>query len=166
MGIRFNADEIFEMAEEIERNGAKFYRKAAKMSPDAGTKDFLLSMAAMEDAHQKTFAEMRANLSAAEKEQATYDPNDEAMLYLDAMASAHGTEGKKSPAEELTGREGIEEVLKIAIRAENDSVVFYTGLKGLVSQKAGRDKVERIIAEEMGHIARLTKKLREVLASA
>ena len=28
MGITFNADEIFAMAEEIERNGQKFYRKA------------------------------------------------------------------------------------------------------------------------------------------
>ena len=26
MAITFNANEIFEMAEEIERNGAKFYR--------------------------------------------------------------------------------------------------------------------------------------------
>ena len=28
--ITFNPDEIFEMAEQIERNGAKFYRKAAE----------------------------------------------------------------------------------------------------------------------------------------
>ena len=26
MGIDFNADEVFEIAEQIERNGAKFYR--------------------------------------------------------------------------------------------------------------------------------------------
>lgn len=32
MSFNFNADEIFEMAEEIERNGAKFYRKAAEGS--------------------------------------------------------------------------------------------------------------------------------------
>ena len=29
MGVTFNADEVFEMAEQIERNGAKFYRAAA-----------------------------------------------------------------------------------------------------------------------------------------
>ena len=30
MAITFSADEIFEMAEQIERNGAKYYRQAAK----------------------------------------------------------------------------------------------------------------------------------------
>ena len=30
MSVDFNADEIFEMAEQIERNGVKFYNKAAK----------------------------------------------------------------------------------------------------------------------------------------
>ena len=30
MPITFNADEIFEMAEEMERNGAWFYRRAAE----------------------------------------------------------------------------------------------------------------------------------------
>jgi len=30
MPIPFNADEVFEMAEQIERNGARFYRAAAE----------------------------------------------------------------------------------------------------------------------------------------
>ena len=62
--INFNADEIFEMAEQIERNGAKFYRKAAE-SIDSKSRDLLLGLAAMEDEHQKTFAAMRGELSDA-----------------------------------------------------------------------------------------------------
>ncbi|GAI05715.1 unnamed protein product [marine sediment metagenome] len=38
MGTTFNADEIFEMAEEIERNGAMFYREAAANTSDNETK--------------------------------------------------------------------------------------------------------------------------------
>ena len=30
MGLDFNADEVFEIAEQIERNGAEFYRTAAE----------------------------------------------------------------------------------------------------------------------------------------
>ncbi len=30
MAISFNLDEIFEMAEQIEKNGANFYREAAR----------------------------------------------------------------------------------------------------------------------------------------
>ncbi|GAH47433.1 unnamed protein product [marine sediment metagenome] len=55
MGITFNADEIFEMAEEIERNGAKYYREAAEKASDKKTKQMLLDMAAMEDEHLETF---------------------------------------------------------------------------------------------------------------
>ena len=78
--IGFNADEIFEMAEQIERNGAKFYRKAAE--PTAGeNRDVLLRLAAMEDDHEKTFAAMRAELSAGEKQAVTADPDNTAALY-------------------------------------------------------------------------------------
>ncbi len=47
MSITFNADEIIEMAEEIERNGAKFYREAAKNASAKKTKHMLLDMSAM-----------------------------------------------------------------------------------------------------------------------
>ena len=44
MSITFNADEIFEMAEQIERNGATFYREAAGNTLDADVKEMLLSL--------------------------------------------------------------------------------------------------------------------------
>lgn len=166
MSISFSADEIFEMAEEIEKNGAKFYRKAAQHAADPAIKDYLLKMAAVEEGHEETFVAMRKELSDAEREQTAFDPDNEAALYLDSMADAHGTEGKKSIDQELTGNESIEEILTIAVNSEKDSIVFYTGLKSLVPEKAGRDKVEQIIAEELSHIATLTAKLKEVKAFA
>lgn len=162
MSISFSADEIFEMAEEIERNAAKFYRKAAEHASDPAIKDYLLKMSAVEEKHLKTFTEMRGQLSNTEREQVAFDPDNEAAMYLDSMAAAHGTEGKKNVTNELTGDESIEEILSIAVNAEKDSVVFYTGLKSLVPEKAGRDKVERIISEELSHIATLSAKLKEV----
>ncbi len=159
MSITFNADEVFEMAENIERDGAKFYRQAAKNVADEKTKQMLLDLANMEDKHLKTFQEMRKDLSAREKEELIFDPNNEGAMYLQAMAEGHGWEGKKSLTEKLTGNETIAEILKIAIDAENNSVVFYSGLKELVPAKAGKDKVEAIIKEELGHIAVLSKQL-------
>ena len=80
-------------------------------------------------------------------------------MYLKTMADGRGYEGKKSVTMELTGNETIQEVLRIAIDAEKNSVVFYTGLKDLVPVRAGKDKVEAIIREELGHIATLRKEL-------
>lgn len=159
MGITFNADEVFEMAEEIERNGAKFYREAAGMTSDADIKKMLLELAAMEDGHEKTFQQMRKELSQAEKEPTTFDPDNEVAQYLQTLADFHGTEGKISPTEKLTGRESMPEILKIALQAEKNSIAFYVGIKDLVPDKAGKDKIQSIIIEEMAHVSTIGGKL-------
>jgi rubrerythrin len=159
MSITFNADEIFEMAVDIERDAAKFYRLAVKSASDKKTKQMFLDLASMEDKHMATFEEMRKELAAGEKEETVFDPDNEAAMYLQTMAKGHGWEGKKSLTENLTGKEKIEDILKIALKAEHNSVAFYSGLKELVPPRAGRDKVEAIIREELSHIAILSEQL-------
>ena len=162
MGITFNANEIFEMAEEIERNGAKFYRQAAENTPDKETKQMLLDMAVMEDGHLKTFEEMRKQLSGQEKGWTVFDPDNQSVMYLQAMADARGYEGKIAPTKELTGNESPKEILEIALNSEKESVFLYFGFKELVPPKAGRDKVVAIIKEELSHITTLLKKLKSL----
>jgi rubrerythrin len=162
MGIIFNADEIFEMAIYVERNGAKFYRKAAEQTESPDVKKMLLELAVMEDGHEIIFAEMRKDLNEQEKESLTFDPDGQGAKYLQAMVSARAYEGKKDPAEELTGNETPAEIIRIAIQAEKDGVVFYLGMKDLVSNASGKEKVQVIIAEEMGHIKILNEALSAV----
>jgi len=162
MSITFNADEIFEMAEEIEKNGAKFYRTAAKNTADKKIKQLLLDLAAMEDGHLKIFQEMRKQLTPLEKEQLVFDPDNQAAMYLRTMADGHGWEGKKNLSESLTGKEKIEDILSSAINAEKNSVVFYVGLKDCVPARAGKDKIQNIITEELGHIAVLNRQLADL----
>jgi len=154
--IRFNADEIFEMAEQIERNGAKFYRKAAETA-EGTNRDLLLRLAAMEDDHEKTFAAMRAELAEAEQRPLTFDPNDEAALYLQAMAD--GEVFGADPSASLSGREPLEDILTIAIGLEKDSIVFYESMKVMVPEGAGKEKIDAIIKQEIGHILNLTDQL-------
>ncbi|MBN1392250.1 MAG: ferritin family protein [Sedimentisphaerales bacterium] len=159
MSITFNADEIFEMAENIEGEAAKFYSEAVKAASDNKTKQLFIDLAKMEEKHLATFQEMRKGLGAGEKEETVFDPDNEAAMYLQTMAKGHGWEGKKSLTESLTGKEKMEDIFKIALEAERNSVVFYSGLKELVPPRAGRDKVEAIIKEELGHIAVLNQQL-------
>ena len=159
MSITFNAFEIFEMAEQIERNGVKFYRKAAQDTSDQSVRQMLLDLADMEAEHEETFASMRKQLSDEERELRVFDPENELALYLQAMANGHVFDLRKDPSEQLSGTETIEDILKLAINAEKDSIVFYLGLKDFVPVKAGKDRVEAIIKEEMGHIAVLNRRL-------
>jgi len=157
MSMPFNADEVFEMAEQIERNGAKFYRTAAKRFPDLAP--VLLDLARMEEDHEKTFAAMHAELSGEEVEQPVYDPDGEVQMYLRVMADGHVFDLNADPAEKLAGSKTSADVLRMGLRAERDSIAFYVGLKESVPKRAGKDRVQAIIKEEMGHMAILSEKL-------
>ena len=155
MSYDFNADDIFEMAEQMERNGAKFYRTAAESTQDIGNKKFLLELASMEDQHEKTFKAMRAELSAKEKESTVFDPEGEAALYLRALADTRVFFEKEIDVTSL------QKILKSAIEAEKDSIVFYLGMKEAVPEKFGKGRLDNIIKEEMGHVKLLSRKLVE-----
>ncbi|MHC4084821.1 MAG: ferritin family protein [Planctomycetota bacterium] len=157
MSTTFNADEVFEMAEQIERNGAKFYRAAAEKLP--AVRQVLIDLAVMEDGHVKTFADMRAQLSGREEEPMVFDPEGEVQMYLRVMAEGQVFNVKAEPTEQFKGKETAEDILEIAIGMEKESIAFYAGLKECVPPRAGKDKVEAIIREEFRHIAILNEQL-------
>ena len=159
MSISFNAIEVFEIAERIERNSVKFYRKAAEAISDQDLSGILLSLAEFEKEHEETFANMRKQISNKEWDLITFDPENEMTLYLQTIADSHIFDLKKDPGEQLKDKETAEDILKWAIEAEKNSIVFYAGLKNFVPAGAVQDKVEEIIEEEMGHIVVLNQKL-------
>lgn len=153
MNYDFNAAEIFEMAEQIERNGANFYRKAAENISDPASKAFLIELAEMEDDHEKTFSSMKKELGGKETESNLFDPEGEAYGYLMALADIRVFFEKKADLS------SIESILKEAITAEKDSIAFYLGMKELVPEASGRKRLGDIIKEEMKHIRLLSGKL-------
>ena len=159
MSIRYSADEVFEMAEQIERNGAKFYRRAAELASEDTPRALMSELAAKEDSHQRTFTGMRGDLSAEERKEMVFDPDNELDLYLRAMADKHVFDVSVDPSERLTGGEKLEDILQMAIGLEKDSIVFYLGLKQMVPERFGRDRLDGIIREEYGHISTLAAKL-------
>jgi len=155
MSYDFNANDVFEMAEQMERNGGKFYRTAAENTTDPANKEFLLVLATMEDQHEKTFKAMRAELSAKEKASTVFDPQGEAALYLRALADTRVFFEKEIDVSSM------KQILKSAIEAEKDSIVFYLGMKEAVPADLGKGRLDHIIQEEMGHVRLLSKKLME-----
>ena len=156
MSIDFNADEVFEIAEQIERNGAKFYRKAAESVSDSDKKEFLINLAEMEDDHEKIFKSMRAELSQNEKMITTFDPEGDSEKYLRALADTRIFYEKDIKTTSL------DEIFKSALTAEKDSIVFYLGMKEVVPKHLGRERLDEIIKEEMSHIRFISDKLLEL----
>ena len=112
-----------------------------------------MGLAGMEDEHEKTFALLRADLSQKEKTATVFDPEGESALYLRALADSEVFFKKEIDVSSM------EEILKAAITAEKDSIVFYLGMMQFVPEELGKDKLGMIIKEEMGHIRILSNEL-------
>ncbi|WP_448532226.1 rubrerythrin [Pseudothermotoga sp.] len=159
----FNIDEVFEMAEQIERNGVAFYNKAAEMFPEYTKKSIFLKLAEMEKEHEKRFHQMRLDLAKKERELSQFlDPQGEAAAYLRAMVSGKVFDPKLDPTTRFNQVRSLSEVLRIAIDVEKDSIIFYLGLKEMIPQGLGKDKIDLIVREEMSHVTILSDLLEKL----
>jgi rubrerythrin len=155
MSNEFNANDIFEIAIQIEKNGAAFYRHAAGKVENKAHKDFLLELAAVEDEHERRFSEMQKTLDQRETFSTVFDPNDENVLYLKALADMRVFFEKETPGDDF------KQIIGSAIQAEKDSIVFYLGMKDFVPENLGKARLDDIIREEMEHIRILVGKIKE-----
>lgn len=153
MSYDFNADEVFQMAEQMERNGQAFYRTAAEAVSDDTKKALLFKLADMEIDHEKTFKAMRAELTEKEKSSTVFDPEGESALYLKALVDTRVFFEKDLDVSSM------EKILKAAIEAEKDAIVFYLGIKNVVPENLGQNRLDHIIKEEMGHVRLLSREL-------
>lgn len=152
-------DDVFAMAEHIERNGARFYREVAEEGGIvSNVRELLLELAGMEDDHEKQFADMRNELA----ERPVVEPafrEEEAVSYLHAVTDSWTLgENKKSAAPEEK-RKPLADMLRTAIELEKDSIMFYLGMKEMLAEGSDRTRVDDIVKEEMRHIVDLNRKL-------
>ena len=159
MGVIFNADEAFAMAEQIERNGAAFYGRAAEIAKGKEVGKLLGHLAEWEKEHEKVFVSMRAELTDEEKRPTAFDPDGEAELYLQAMADTHVFKAGKDAAAALSGKKSVWDIVKTALGMEEESILFYSGLARMVPARLGNERVQKIIGEEIGHVAFLKREL-------
>ncbi len=163
MGTDFNADEVLAMAERIERNGQGFYLQASRVVDRADVSKLLADLGVWEKGHEALFIDMRSKLSEEERRQTAIDPYNEAALYLAAVADSHVFSREDlDPAGML--REGIStgEIIDLALQFEKDSILFFLGLQRMVPESLGMNKVQKIIDEEVSHMAFLEKMRREL----
>ncbi len=159
--LRFNAQEILDIAIRIEHNGAAFYRKAAADRQPGEDRTFLLELAAMEKDHERIFTAIRDNVPDMPHNE--FMPDDGTSgAYLDAMADYHGGEGSQPAVDQLTGNETLTDVIRIAIDLEMKSIMYYNSLKSMVPPDAGRERVEEVIAEERRHVVVLHRELHRI----
>ncbi len=157
MKPRFHVSEVFEMAIQMERNGAAFYRRAAELHAADPAAGLLRQLATMEDEHVAVFLAMQADLPQGLRGDTVQDPYLESQLYLHALADGVGGEGAPKVRAMLNGKESLDQILQTAIALEEQTVLFYLGLRELLMSAQEREHLDRIIGEERRHVAVLTR---------
>jgi rubrerythrin len=155
----FNANEIFNIGIQIEKNGEHFYHSAAQQTNDVNIKDLFNKLANWENQHIEIFENLKDSLSGKDMEKDVFDPENLTHLYLKAVADNEiFVKGKEFSIEDCNS---VEDILKQAIEIEKESVVLYTSMKELVSEDSDKKHIDKLISEEINHIGQLTKKIRE-----
>ena len=153
----FNSDDVFAIAEEMEVDGAKFYRDASKTTVNPKIKSMLETLAEMEDSHKIIFAAIRKEF--ADNDNMNFDPSGEVETYLRSLAHGKIFHLSNNPLKYMNQDSNIQGILELAIELENQSILYYTGIRSLVSDKLGKDKIDHVIREEMNHVLLLSGEL-------
>jgi rubrerythrin len=158
--VTLNAFEVFEIAERIERNGAKFYRRAAAIFDNPETCQLFLKLADWEGEHEKTFKDMKTKAFGSNTASMSFRP-EETLPDPRVMAGLAIFGIRAEPTEGLNGNEDQNDILRRAVEKEKDSIVFYNGLKDFLSDSTDPSPIDHIIAEEMQHIRMLHELLNQ-----
>lgn len=150
----FSVRELIEVAIREEQTAAVFYRAAAANTDSKALKDFMLSVAKMEDDHERKFRALLSRVGAYEPAGESYGGEYESyMAYL--------TEGRIFPmgqdAVEMARRQpSDEEAVKTSMEMEKNTLLFYHEMTRFVRVN-DRPLLEEIINEERQHVTDLAR---------
>jgi rubrerythrin len=157
----FSVLEAIEVALMMEEEGIRFYTLAEQQTADPEMRKIFSFLRDKEHQHVETFRRMYGDLSARES-----DPDAELWL-LDTEVSAYfraavdstvfPTKGSAETA--IAGLHGVAEILRLAMRLEKDSILFYHELLASAPWPEARALVEKVIAEERRHVVFIHEKL-------
>lgn len=164
MNISFNADEVFEMGMDVEANGEAYYRRAAELAKDDGTKKVFLMLMEEEKKHYETFKRLREGLSPKSTRPTIADPEDQEYLYLDALVKSR-LFNNVHEAETLASKVGDEvEALRAALTFEKDTILFFQSMKSMTREDLGRKEIDRLIDEERKHVIWISEEIKRASA--
>jgi rubrerythrin len=157
METKFNVFEVLEIAERVENRGARFYLRIMELFRDPELRDIYYKLANRKAKNEKIWTRLRKRFSEKTGEFGTFDPDNYVLSNPEVMAGLTWVAAKPGSARRLTGRETKHEILKDAIRRENEIIVFYQGLKDFARDPASEDTIDKILREENRQIQFLTE---------
>jgi len=145
----FSLEEIIDIAVHLEKNGESFYRKAAEIHSDPSLISRLQWLADEEASHAEKFSAMKQSVKIE-----VADPSLAEMgrrLFQQAM----GQQSFSLTDEGLSEIQNIQELIKLAVEFEKDTIIFYEMLRSFIEDETVLEQLDQIIAEEHRHVDEL-----------
>lgn len=159
--MKFNLNEILDIAINIEKSGFIFYTRASKKLEEYF--QFFDFLAKEEIAHDLVFKNIKKESISKEQLDTIYDPDEIIPLYFESLTGSTIFKNEKEIEELFGGINSIEEVIDWAIKREHDTILFFIGLKSTFETDEDKMIVEKIISEEINHVHILMNKKSELL---
>ena len=145
----FTLREIVRLAIQVEQNGEKIYREAQEKAVNPAVGSLLGRLADDETRHAQWFEQLEAKTP-----ERAADPELEKMAET-ILSDVLGDQSFSLKDVDLAHMEKTQELLRVAIEFERDTVVFYQMLWSFVEDTETQKNLETIIEEENRHIQAL-----------
>lgn len=153
-----SANDIFEFAVTIEKNGEKYYRKIASHFSEPGIRKLFTYLADEEVKHARLFSDLLTGLG--KNELAEIYP-EEHINYLREYVS-HQIFADEKLSRDVDKIHSAEAAIEFGIWREMDTILFYQELKTHLDQKRSAE-IDKIIEEERKHFIKLVELKKEIV---
>lgn len=144
---------VMDFSIRAEEEGAAFYTAAAKLAEEGNVKSYLLALAAEERRHAETFRKLKDKV--ARKGAAEVFVTPEVDDYLDAVLRGGLFEAARKGASDPERPKDMEDVYRIAIRAERSSLLLYEAMLAGTKDRVLKKALGSMIKEEKAHLVRV-----------
>lgn len=153
MGIFLTGKELLDTAVKIEKAGAAFYETMVSCARSQKAQTAFKYLADQEKKHIKAYQSMLSSLADNPPPESYTEEYDQ---YLKSLADS-GVFSSEAAACSLAEKTSSDaEGIDFGIRAEKDSILFYTELQNLV-RRADAKVISGIIEEERSHLKQLSE---------
>jgi rubrerythrin len=149
----FTIRDLIDLAIQIEENGARVYRNAAKEVSDASMASLLLRLADDEVTHAKWLSELK------DKVDKTLDDPQVEERGRRILQNILGDQSFSLKGVDFSSIKEIEGLLRVAIEFQEDTALFYEMIRSFVDEKETLDYLDTIIEEENRHVRLLQESL-------
>jgi rubrerythrin len=145
----FSLKDIIDIAVQLEQNGERVYRNAAEKIENPSLRSLLQWLADEEVKHMEWFEALIDTMPA------NGDFPEQEKMGRALLQNAIGAQSFTLEDTDFSSMEKIEDLLKLAIEFEKDTVLFYGMLQPLIEDQKTLEQLHAIIQEEENHVRHL-----------